>query len=323
MTPARKPQSPAGFTLLEVLIVIGIIVLLVSILLPVVSTVQLKARVTQTQAQMAKLQQAIMNYYHDWNAYPGPLANNQLVGNTPPAGQQVVTVGLAGIPVNSSENLALGLLGYIDPNYTAGQVPPPTRLAMGPPSQIPPGPPRPPTHDVLNLSTPKTYHYIDFVASEVSVGYWLGGLNQARVTDTSTTGVIAGEPGSHTISDTLVPEFVDQITTGIGPMPIIYVRANAGINGNAGRQGIDYDAHQSPTTPLAQYDVAQFLPYGFTTVDTSDFPTPVNTPGATQWTGYLANSNIANAPRGKDGFLLISAGGDRKWGTADDIIVTP
>lgn len=306
MAMNNKPPPRRGFTLIELLVVIGIIVVLISILLPVVSSVRIRAQVTQTQAQMSKLQQAIMNYYHDWNAYPGPLANDQLVHNTPPPGGQVTTVGLTGLPVTSSENLALGLLGYIDPNYVSGQIPPPTQFTIDN-TLVPPGPPRPPKHEVLSLSTPKSYHYIDFVATEVTVGYWLGAPGQTRITDS--TG--SAQP----ISDTIVPEFVDSIYTGIGPMPILYARANAGAS------AIWYNGGAQPQGG-AQYDVSQFSPYGFTTPDSTDFPSAGLSPSS-PWTKYLMNSNIAGTARGKDGFILISAGADRKYGTADDIILTP
>ena len=316
MPTARRSRPREGFTLIELLVVIAIIVLLISILLPVVSTVRIKAQVTQTQAEMDKLRAAIMNYYHDWNTYPGPLANNQLVNNTPPPGGQVVTIGLTGMPVTSSENLALGLLGYIDPNYNART----TSLAMDP-TLTPVGPPRPPKHDVLNLNVvtaqPKSYHYIDFVASEVSVGYWLGGPGQQRIADST------GTPQQ--ISDTIVPEFVDTINTGIGPMTILYLRANAGVSASGGTSGIDYDARQSAAAAKGQYDISQLAPYGFTVVNVNDFPTPPTNvvANATQWTGYFMNPNLAGTPKGKDGFILISAGADRQYGTADDIIVTP
>ena len=307
MPTARRSRPREGFTLIELLVVIAIIVLLISILLPVVSTVRIKAQVTQTQAEMDKLRAAIMNYYHDWNTYPGPLANDQLAGN-PRAGQ----TGIAGLNnVTSSENLALGLLGYLDVNYSNPNAPP--TLSLSPPTSVSPPPntfpPRPPNHDVLNLNAvrPKTYHYIDFVATEVSNGHWLDPNVYTTPPPTDSTGQ------NNPLTETTVPEFLDTINTGIGPMPILYIRANAGTT------GIWYAA---PATPILQYDVSQLTPYGFTTPDRNDFPGTGLTPPS-PWTQYLMNANLAGTPKGKDGFILISAGADRKYGTADDIIVTP
>lgn len=308
MPTARRSRPREGFTLIELLVVIAIIVLLISILLPVVGTVRVKAQVTQTQAEMDKLRAAIMNYYHDWNTYPGPLANDQLAGN--------VRAGQTGIPglnnVTSSENLALGLLGYLDAHYNP---PGPPTLSLSPANSVSPPPntfpPRPPNHDVLNLNPvqPKTYHYIDFVPSELSqYGHWPDPTVYVGVSPpTDSTGQ------NNPITDTTVPEFLDTINSGIGPMPILYVRANAGT------PGIWYTA---PATPVQQYDISQFKLYGFTTPDPNDFPGTGLTP-ASPWTQYLMNANLAGTPKGKDGFILISAGADRKYGTVDDIIVTP
>lgn len=309
--PATAQRPRRGFTLIELLVVIAIIVLLISILLPVVSTVRVRAQVTQTQAQMDKLRSAVMNYYMEWHAYPGPLSNTQLANNR--GASQTNITGLSN--VTSSENLALGLLGYLDVNYNNPSAFP----TLSQDANTRTFPPRPPKHDVLNLNPvqPKTFHYLDYVPSEVSPGYWLGGPNQLRITDSN--GSQTGTPTPRPITDTIVPEFIDTIFTGIGTMPILYVRANVGA------PGVDYDARTagSATTPAAQYDISQFAPYGFTTVNTNDFPMPTGIPNTTQWTGYLMNPNIAGTPRGKDGFILISAGADRQYGTADDIIVTP
>jgi len=70
----------SAFTLLELLVVIGIIVLLAAILVPVVSQVRMKGYVTTTQAQMQRIAGAIQAYYHDFKSYPGPLANAALNG---------------------------------------------------------------------------------------------------------------------------------------------------------------------------------------------------------------------------------------------------
>ena len=86
-----------------------------------------------------------------------------------------------------------------------------------------------------------------------------------------------------------------------------------------------------PPSPV-QYDASQFGFYGFNNVSydpavARDYalPTGITPPGGNdaQWVAYFMNPNIAGQPRGKDGFVLISAGADRLYGTKDDIIVTP
>src|SRR5215831_13873706 len=75
LTPSRT-----AFTLLELLVVMGIIVLLAAILVPVVSQVRMKGYVTTTEAQMQCIAAAVQSYYHDFKAYPGPIANSSLSG---------------------------------------------------------------------------------------------------------------------------------------------------------------------------------------------------------------------------------------------------
>src|SRR4051812_12389198 len=87
---ARK--SRRGFTLMEVLVVIVIIVILAGILIPVVGNVRKAAYGAKTQAHMAALTTAIQSYFQDYHAYPGPLGNDQI--NQPaapgPGGQPFV-----------------------------------------------------------------------------------------------------------------------------------------------------------------------------------------------------------------------------------------
>lgn len=62
MTRAHPTARPRGFTLVEVLVVISIIVLLVAIMLPAFSVVRTKARVTQTATQMSSLDQGLETF---------------------------------------------------------------------------------------------------------------------------------------------------------------------------------------------------------------------------------------------------------------------
>src|SRR5437868_7785672 len=106
----RQSKIPNGFTLVEMLTVIGIIVLLVSILLPVVSAVRTKAQTADTAAFLQRIGAGIQSYYSDFSAYPGPLHNGQIYGG----GIPVTITGLTGTDaaqITEAENLVLGLLG--------------------------------------------------------------------------------------------------------------------------------------------------------------------------------------------------------------------
>src|SRR5688500_11671252 len=75
----RQSAIGRGFTLVELLVVIGIIVLLVGILLPVVHGVRKSAYAAASGQQIARLNAAIQAYYGDHKAYPGPLSNDQII----------------------------------------------------------------------------------------------------------------------------------------------------------------------------------------------------------------------------------------------------
>jgi prepilin-type N-terminal cleavage/methylation domain-containing protein len=329
MTPVHRPHSRNAFTLMELLVVIGIITLLTAILIPVVSQVRMRGFVAQTQGEMQRIMIACQAYYHDFNAYPGPLANNMLATNTPAAVDSKLAADPTANPmpkppaftsttITGSENLTLGLLGLLSPYPAPVGTAPNTGLYMPPP----------PKHDVmsLNYSRPASYHYLDFLPDELptpggaqGVDYFAYGSSTVfPPTDTSgSTATVSGKPSADATGDSSVPEFIDHIPT---PMPILYMRAAPGAT------AIDSADGKDPGNPngFAAYKYSQLLPYGFKNINLPDFQPP---PGFTEtqggWDVYLMNPSVLNQPRGKDAFILIDAGPDRLFGTKDDIIVTP
>ena len=71
---ARPPVGGRGFTLVELLVVIGIILLLVGILLPVTLSVIRKGQRSRTQADLQALSAALEAYKTDFYSYPRPTA---------------------------------------------------------------------------------------------------------------------------------------------------------------------------------------------------------------------------------------------------------
>lgn len=72
-----------GFTLVELLIVVGIIVLLATILLPMVIRVQLQARRTAMAADLQVISQALEAYRSDFGDYPRVNRYQHQTGNLP------------------------------------------------------------------------------------------------------------------------------------------------------------------------------------------------------------------------------------------------
>jgi len=74
-----KPQRRA-FTLVELLVVIGIIAVLIGILIPVVSKMRIQGQITNTKQQLSRISQAITIYEHDFRGYPGLLPTQAFQG---------------------------------------------------------------------------------------------------------------------------------------------------------------------------------------------------------------------------------------------------
>lgn len=330
MAPAAATRRPrrihrgGGFTLIELMVVIGIIVLLAAILLPVVSKVRTNAYDVSTQSQMQRIMQACQQYFHDFNAYPGPVPNAQLVGApNPPSVALSIPWQNGGTPVTtltSSENLVLGLFGFLNPPAAVGGSPMLNDTSANPGVLVTP------PHDVLNLNPlrPAKYTYLDYVANELSPG------------NTSKLESMAGAMPS----DSVIPEFIDRFPDA---MPILYMRANVGTS-----------AVISTSAALGQYDANELSPYACNirlttgvdpevlsyTSSTNNYMAKLNsdmldgelakpfidydgTTTSGNYDGWLSNPNIAGAAKGKDGFVLIAPGKDRTYGTHDDTIVTP
>jgi prepilin-type N-terminal cleavage/methylation domain-containing protein len=276
---ARNRRRQQGFTLVEMLVVIGIIALLISILIPAMAAVRVAAKVASTKSLISTLCSAIERYREDLRYYPGPLDDYTiLTGNPAPPGN----IGVGG-RVTMPENLFLGIAGGL--NYT-----PPVSFD---PSNIGKG---------ANLMTP----YI-----QVSAGS----------TDVSRFDRPFTDSGNISALDTNIPEFVDRFDE---PLPILYLRARVGVTAPQYASCVI-----SNGTPLQQYDIRQITAYttrriGNRTHLLQDLGTdvafdPKNTTNTANAWSYFRHPVVTLDPRQKNTYILISAGKDRIYGTADDL----
>jgi hypothetical protein len=151
-------------------------------------------------------------------------------------------------------------------------------------------------------------------------------------------------------NDTIIPEYLDQFTS---PLPVLYLRAKVGAPGVA----TTINHVTNPGDIVEQYDVQQVISYtdtligvgrkinqsdyvgatypkhGLRTVDpnacignvrgyTTTYPYDLYAAAidpAIQRKAAAVNAPGTNTPRQKDGYILISAGIDRVYGTTDDI----
>ncbi|MFT3788997.1 MAG: type II secretion system protein [Tepidisphaeraceae bacterium] len=346
----RKSQianrKSGGFTLVELLIVIGIIAVLISLLIPVVGIVKDRAREADTAALVASLAQACERYSTDFGgAYPGPFSNAQIEVTAQPvlvnvisplptnyAGSpnQSVTTGITGGRVTMAENLYLGLNGGLVINGAGAIVYDPSTCGQGPVNLNP-------------LSPARKSAYYNNNPAELS----------NRVENNLTTGHFKDDAGQ--AYDSIIPEFVDKFQD---KLPILYFRANRAVNYVNGTTAVNNNVVTAfaNNAGVAPYDIAQNASYlgaigangqpvtigigrktnyvgtSFSPADPHGLravnPANTNVVAATQNPidayAYFVDRNTLstandNRAKQKDSFILISAGRDRVYGTADDI----
>jgi prepilin-type N-terminal cleavage/methylation domain-containing protein len=371
MPPTRhQPASPSprGFTLIELLVVIGIIALLVGILVPVVSRVRTAAYGTDTQALMRAVQNAITAYQADFEAFPGPIPDNQLYvtdlvdpayatanprptinmdtsaatfdhdldndGNPDPTVLINDQTGITG-----TENLVLGLVGGLKRDSGGNIVYDPSRVGSGP---------------VLLGSQPGSKQaYLDLPLRDLGLRPNAEGLDSGDYIDDAADA-----------RDTLIPEILDRYPD---PMPLLYLRAGstgfsttprATIAGSG--TGFTFDVNHV-VAYTGESETGAYIGVGRDSVSESG---DLENASAIQWHGlqvgldgdptrpvdasvsdpdsaadrngynridepgpydaipYIADptgGSASDVARGRDSYILISAGRDRVYGTKDDI----
>ncbi|MEM6312617.1 MAG: hypothetical protein AAF743_00910, partial [Planctomycetota bacterium] len=301
-------------------VVIGIIALLVGILVPTVTRIRISSQAAATGSLIQQIAGAAEAYAVDLGGYPGPYRNSQLgpggsatftvttgvnaagfsddpfVANSPSGtGKNAGDIGVTG-----AENLVLGLLGGL--TGTGGEYNP-TTVGQGP----------------LELRGAVTSKRLSaFFSPQPNDLSW-------RETEDGRTGDFFDESGDP--NDTIIPEFVDRFAD---PMPILYLRASRGAAGVApdfpntddgGQYGLNQIiAYTGPDIDMLSVGIGKDTDisetHGLNAIGAGVLP---DGEGPFDFGPYLQNPEVAGQPRQKDGFILISAGRDRIYGTRDDI----
>jgi hypothetical protein len=211
------------------------------------------------------------------------------------------------INVTSSENLVLGLTGGLNLTFTSGAA-----AAFNYTASI-----------ITQSSGPQSLNTL-LNSQKQSLAYYSPKPEELPPTDTTT----AANYLPFGSADSVVPEYLDHIpgnvigqagsVANLPPLnygPILYMRA---------RVASTSMLSEGTGSPIGyQYNFSQLAPYGLltTNVSSKDFPAgPYGTVTYDSAMDYIANPALANTPKGKDAFILISAGSDRIFGTKDDII---
>lgn len=236
-TPARLPlASPArshhhrrrGFSLVELLIVIGIIALLISILVPVIGRVRIAGQTTDTAALIRAIDNACQTYHSDHQAWPGPLSNGQMGIGAPDPVPGVVPgpadgfyrtgIGGGGVGVTGSENLVLGLLGGLVPYDDDSDPSTPAVIAYDP-AAVGRGPTK-----LGGRSPGGSSAYFDARDENLS----MHAIGDPDVTHAGASSADGGMKWGRFVEesaaaqDSIIPEFVDRYSD---PLPILYMRA--------------------------------------------------------------------------------------------------
>lgn len=105
---SQARRTRVGFTLVEILVAIGIIMVLVAILLPALGKVSTKAKATSTMSTMNEFAKACDIFYTQFGYYPGIVPEAMLAATPTP-------------PISGTENALLHLMGGAirddDPTY--------------------------------------------------------------------------------------------------------------------------------------------------------------------------------------------------------------
>jgi len=257
----RQRRYCGAFSLVELLVVIGIIVILVGILIPVVSKVKQASYAANTKNEISQIEGACERYYQDFGAYPGPFSNDQLEGQGPqgtgifspdaptaaggpttplnfannipapgltsggfyPQPGQPVATATKGQYVTSSENLVLGLMGGLEYQASVNGVGS-VVCDPYPIGFIPPGAGATSTSGLVGGGPLNLNPQSSTGSSQPYL------TDMAYLSNNYATGQHYAYQGQTGISamDSAIPVFVDQYPDA---MPILYMRARKGAHG--------------------------------------------------------------------------------------------
>jgi len=225
-TNSRMPRHPSrpGFTITELLIVIGIIILLIGILLPALGKVNERAKVAETNATMEEFAKACEAFRQEFGFYPGIVPEEILAADPQISGTENAILHLMG-----------GAIDQNDPEFDQGPYVTWPQITFG--------------------SGPNTFR-IRYNVSEIGKGPRIAGQSYApffspKSTELApTTGQVLADG---TADDKAIPDLLDA-----WGQPIMYLRAARGVGDLVGEYASGA-RNQFVIEPIYPYLLSDFL----------------------------------------------------------------
>lgn len=338
--------------MVELMTVLTIIVILITILVPVVGKVRKTANVAAVQQQISAIAAAIDRYQQTFNALPGPLADNQLYNlANQPTNPNITDANGSITHISGAENLVLGLMGGLRPLNPAAN--PPTYffdralVGTGPRGLNPANPKKyepfidnvPLTQRPDTLNTAPNYGKYKDAAGEADDSdipeildrYGSNPMPILYLRSTNGAGGVVSIGGQ---------DINGGVMSNAAPFPptqydinqiLPYTKCSTGSIGEGKTINIkDYTTGNAPQQPKVG-----LLPHGLQSVNQGAALDKNGIGGANAYQypydafPYFVNRAIAptdtnfpnktGTPKQQNKYILISAGPDRVYGTADDI----
>lgn len=285
----KSKGKKAGFTIVELLTVMSIIVILLSLLLPSLQIVRRQARVVGQKNQFRNIDSGLALYESDFDEYPDSRAID--VDGDPYCGAMKLGEVMAG-----QDGLGFHLDSKLKADDGTGQT------ELYPPTQTTPYP----DWYIENLRSRKEYLEIKDVEICSLMDLY-----------TSISGTVPPDPNEVAMLCDVFKSVRNVKTSRRMGMPILYYRANTS------KMMHDVDQPDNPDNIYNYLDNHWFLDAGLPWNPAEDHPlfqTPTGQPGE-EFYKLTRDKDVVpiERPHNKDSYILISAGWDGIYGTRDDV----